>query len=735
MKRFLLIAIAALTVGAANAQLVKKQAAGKPQTQHQMTHKASVSKKYELAGAKAGVKAVQDKFSSNAKQSAGIKDLKPVIRQFKASRRAAELQPVYEGFGMERSSGNTVTWNMTSGTVTTDDATLNVLKNIIPNPFGFDEVLAEYTFDPESSSIIVKPQLVASGTDDDKNPIYIFLESATSADGSITFTLDETGHITGSYSIIYSVYPNEIYNFDEWMYTYEGYSGVKYNLPGEDVTPDISFESANLVLFAGLGLSGYSYNSNLAMTGAYATTNFANRTTDKVTAWNWSAIDASSDEEGVVYATGKDFDFPLSLKGGDAVGNVQLVATNNTKIADPFIFGAGKYLDEGAPHYENCYIYAGESAMDFEFSDGSTAIMTRQDPDGHLKFYTNWGTPDIAGEDYSMSKIYCYHEKPAAPLYITGVTLPMVNFTAKNNFELHIKICKVTWPNGRNGRPQLGEVLAEGDASGDNVNAEYSAGLTAVEFTELYRDSEDGLGEDIEYLFLEDEFMIVIEGWDNGTFSGVLGSQDAPLETALTSTWFEKSGNEGSMYSYTSWKTSLFVGLLGATYGWLYTEDNTNVTLPVEGGQTALHIQPYLCNSEESESMTRLWLDYSSEEIPDWLKVSFANEDYVETNTFDLAFEAEPLPAGVESRQANLVFCQEGGLLKVTITQGASAGIKGDVNGDGQVGIGDIICVTNYMAGHPGEITLEQADVNGDGEVGIGDIISITNIMAGTVTR
>ena len=688
MKRFLLIAIAALTVGAANAQLVKKQAAGKPKTQHQMTHKASVSKKYELAGAKAGVKAVQDKFSSNAKQSAGIKDLKPVIRQFKASRRAAELQPVYEGFGMERSSGNSVTWSMTSGTVTTDDATLNVLKNIIPNPFGFDEVLAEYTFDPESSSIIVKPQLVASGTDDDKNPLYIFLESATSADGTITFTLDETGHITGSYSIIYSVYPNEIYNFDEWMYTYEGYSGVKYNLPGEDVTPDISFESANLVLFAGLGLSGYSYNSNLAMTGAYATTNFANRTT---------------------------------------------VATNNTKVTDPFIFGVGKYLDEGTPHYENCYIYAGESDMDFEFSDGSTAIMTRQDPDGDLTFYKNWGTPDIASN--SMSKIYCYHEKPAAPLYITGVTLPMVSFTAKNNFELHIKICKVTWPNGRNGRPQLGEVLAEGDASGDNVNAEYSAGLTAVEFTELYRDSEDGLGEDIEYLFLEDEFMIVIEGWDNGTFSGVLGSQDAPLETALTSTWFEKSGNEGSMNYYTNWKTSLFVGLLGATYGWLYTEDNTNVTLPVEGGQTALHIQPYLCNSEESESMTRLWLDYSSEEIPDWLKVSFANEDYVETNTFDLAFEAEPLPAGVESRQANLVFCQEGGLLKVTITQGASAGIKGDVNGDGQVGIGDIICVTNYMAGHPGEITLEQADVNGDGEVGIGDIISITNIMAGTVTR
>ena len=54
---------------------------------------------------------------------------------------------------------------------------------------------------------------------------------------------------------------------------------------------------------------------------------------------------------------------------------------------------------------------------------------------------------------------------------------------------------------------------------------------------------------------------------------------------------------------------------------------------------------------------------------------------------------------------------------------------KGDVNGDGQVGIGDLIAVSNFMGGE-GSVTFEQADVNGDGEVGIGDIISITNIMA-----
>lgn len=35
------------------------------------------------------------------------------------------------------------------------------------------------------------------------------------------------------------------------------------------------------------------------------------------------------------------------------------------------------------------------------------------------------------------------------------------------------------------------------------------------------------------------------------------------------------------------------------------------------------------------------------------------------------------------------------------------------------------------MAGNGANITKERADVNGDGDVGIGDIVAITNIMAG----
>ena len=71
-------------------------------------------------------------------------------------------------------------------------------------------------------------------------------------------------------------------------------------------------------------------------------------------------------------------------------------------------------------------------------------------------------------------------------------------------------------------------------------------------------------------------------------------------------------------------------------------------------------------------------------------------------------------------------------LLECRVNVDQPAVIKGDVNEDGQVGIGDIIAVTNFMAdSEQSGITLEQADVNEDGQVGIGDIIAICNIMAG----
>ena len=573
------------------------------------------------------------------------------------------VQAVYEGMGTDVETASSVEWNMYLGTAS--DGTL-LVQDVIPDPFGFDGgVVVEYT--RVGNNIVIAPQLVASNS---AGTMFVFLEDASSADGTITLKVDNAGNITGSYNILYGAYSTDAYNFDDYLGYYSYVQNAKYNTPGNIVTPTVSFEPNSLVLFAGLGLNGYNFLSNLAFTSAYAPFSFNNLTTDKTTDWQWSVSSLNDEGDAEAFLTSNDRNLEFNTVGGDVYTDIQLVGVNETATSEAFTFGAGKSFDDrGEQNYTEAYVYVGGAESQFILNGETPAIITRQDPDGDLTFYTNWATPDKASN--SMSKIYCYHEKPAAPLYIEGVTLPLVNGTFNSDFNLHIKIYEASYPIG--GKISLGRVLAEGEATIENVNADYNVGLTAVEFTDLYVEDEIGMSETLPYLFLDTEFVIVIEGWDNGTFTGVLGSQDAPLDNARASTWFEMSGEEGSMYSYTSWKTSLFVGLLGATSGWLYTEDDTNVSIPATGEAVSIKVRPMYCNIDPAEdgSLTRLWIDDSSDDVPEWLTVGFANEDYADTFTFDLVFQADPLPAGAESRSATIVLVQEGAKLTVTVTQEA----------------------------------------------------------------
>lgn len=658
------MAIAVLTIGSASAQSVSKQA-GNLKSRNQVEQKATLHKNFEIAGEKVGVKAVRDKSDVTFKSSVNVNKLRPAKKLSQA--RAASVQATYEATGTHRSTSEAEEWEMTSGTVTLDDgSSVNVLTNVIPDIFWNEGIPVEYTVN--GNNIVIEPTLIASFPDEDAptGTYYIFLEDANSNNGAITLAMDDNGGITGSYSIIYSIYPAETYNYDDWVATYDGYTGVKYNIPGVYVAPEVSFEPGNLVLFAGLGLNGYSYSNNLSFTAPFATTNFTNLTTDQATAWSWTAPVEDGDA-----ITGTDKDFALELGNSETIENLQLVGTNKTEVSEPFIFGVGKTPEA----YETCFIIPGFTESSYMLNKETPSIITRQDPDGDLTFYTNWATPDKASN--SMSKIYCYHEKPAAPLYIEGVTLPLVNFTYSDDFNLHIKIQKAT----RTGnKVTLGDVIAEGDATTECINADFSVGLTGIEIP-LYKEDEDGMSTEIDHLFLDDEFMIVIEGWDNGTFSGVLGSQDNPLADAKTSTWFEMTGEEGSMYSYTSWKTSLFVGLLGATYGYLNTEDETDLTFAEEGETKTIHIEPMFSTSDGE---TLLYLEDDSE-IPEWIGIEIQNEVYTEDEFgFDLAITAEPLNAGSSAprkeeaagRTASFTLFQPGAKLDITVTQGTVTGIS-----------------------------------------------------------
>ncbi len=125
--------------------------------------------------------------------------------------------------------------------------------------------------------------------------------------------------------------------------------------------------------------------------------------------------------------------------------------------------------------------------------------------------------------------------------------------------------------------------------------------------------------------------------------------------------------------------------------------------------------------------------------LPEWLGIGIANLNeetetddagnvYPVTIDYDLMVGVDEL-TDAETRKVELVFMQEGGLLKVTINQGGEGDAKkGDVNGDGSVDVADISAVISQMAGSAEYAT---ADVNGDGAVDVADISAIISIMAG----
>ena len=610
------------------------------------------------------------------------------------------IEQTYNAHGISYFANEAVDWVMQRGTTVKDDEEFHFFVDMTPLIETFtgiypDGIDVEYT--QVGNTITVEPQVIASiSGDEESDTEYIMLFSYTSDDGSIVLTEDKMGLLTiDDESIALGAWSTKDFDptFGTFLGSYIIVDKPKFRSPDApaEAPKDVYCEPKELVLFAGLGYSGYSFNSNLAVMGAYAPTTFRNSTMDIATSFKWTATEYINDDETVI--TSKDRNFVLNTKGDAVYEDFSLTAFNQKEASEPYYWGTGNCLNnEGEIRYDAIYAYAGKGASSFQFSDGTYAVMTRQNPDYDLTFYVNWATPDIAA-NYSvssMSTIYSYQGKPATPLYLTGVTLPMVSFDAHDDFNLHIKIRKCT--RDARGGLTLGDVIAEGDATLENVVDEYDAGVTAVEFTELYIEDEFGMSETVDYLFIEDEFVIVIEDWDNGTFSGVLGSQQYNFNE-ITSTWFERTGEEGRLRYYGGGWPMLFIGLLDATYGYLYTEDDTNLIFDKDGGTSSIHVDPmYYSTDEETEEPTyRLYTESviedgeEVEEIPEWLSFEVANEDYTTATEvdedgeeyeyfvngidYDLVVNVEPLPEGVENRTAKVVFFQEGARLTVTITQ------------------------------------------------------------------
>ena len=193
----------------------------------------------------------------------------------------------YNAHGVDLYTNQAASWIMQRGTWTEDGEDYPVYVNLTPPEEMYagiypDGIYVDYV--QEGNTVTIEPQVIATLQGDDGETEYLMLFSGTSNDGKIVFTVDEKGTITTIDDETVMIAAWSTRQFDpEFGDTYLGWYTyivrVKYLLPDAppEAPTDVAFEPEELVLFAGLGITGYSYNSNLGVFGAYAPTKFLNR--------------------------------------------------------------------------------------------------------------------------------------------------------------------------------------------------------------------------------------------------------------------------------------------------------------------------------------------------------------------------------------------------------------------------------------------------------------------------
>ena len=126
---------------------------------------------------------------------------------------------------------------------------------------------------------------------------------------------------------------------------------------------------------------------------------------------------------------------------------------------------------------------------------------------------------------------------------------------------------------------------------------------------------------------------------------------------------------------------------------------------------------------------------FDEEELPEWV-ISYGAATTAESSYISrLGFECEPLPAGVEGRQAKLYLKGRGVIADtpIILTQGVvSETVPGDSDLDGSVTVADITTTAAYILGkNPNPFCFENADVDGDKVITVADITGTAGIILG----
>lgn len=570
-----------------------------------------------------------------------------------------EVETVYTGYGKDKQESAIINWDM--ATATKDGK--KVLVDVLPEINEGTPLFAEYS--QTGSTVTIPAQIVGTWSS-----YYVMLINLSSyyagGDGSIKFFLDENGNMpsTGDTICYYAVTANvaDMSYAAGYLTWEENVSFYKEGFEPPALAPKVEYVPENVNLFASYGADNYGYPS-YQIVAPYSNLSFLNVTTDPAESWSWSADALSYNGNGYdVESTqkGSDRNFVMQTEDGMYMSPT-LIGTNNGEDSAPYIWG---YSEED--NFKG-YMEAGSTSSSFYSSNDVAPFMTAANPVFSRVRYSNFET----GQGYD--KMLAYQGKPAAPLFCSGVSLSVYGFEFVEDQEFNLN-CYIVKCQRDGSRFAWGDTLYVGTASADGVEIFSEESVVAIIHFTFSAEDADGMETELDHIFIEDEFAVIIDGWENGTFKANAFHEYHTNENGAGYSAYYKPSED--RWVYFAGNDRIYVGFDDAAYGYLQVEGNTNIEAPAEGNETVLKVNPmlYSTSSEDGSAAVRLFVE-NADNMPDWIALDWDDSNY-EGGEFELSVIVEPNEDS-ESRSYTFRAFQEGAYFDVTVSQaGVSTGIE-----------------------------------------------------------
>ena len=455
----------------------------------------------------------------------------------------------------------------------------------------------------------------------------------------------------------------------------------------------------------------------------------------------------SKDSVRVVDAT-SDVD-PISgnlIKSGIAPGYYSpaptLVQDENT-----FVLGEKNAKWTENPTYYT-KVYTTTDFVPLSFFDNRTAVKNSISFSSSLSTHHLFGT-GIYKDSITSIGVYQIYEAPMSPLYVEDVYIKCASFQEKpipEGLQLTMQVYN----------PETNDLYAILTATSDDLSNWEAKSSTnygryyygTITFSQRV---EDLFGvEATEPFVVDGPVAIKILGVDQkGVDIGFNNAVTNPSEDELQLARSLIRYPDGSLKSFTYKGISLNATFTGFFDAIKDNEDGNKLKVADDGTVSDYAIvytaYPwYGYNGEKQDSVLYEgddeYYSFDDEEIPDWVISYTAYVDEWKAASpkrglTRIGFECEPLPEGVEGRQAKLYLKGRGVTADtpIILTQGVVIDVvPGDADEDGTVTVADITTTASYILGNnPQPFNFENADVDGDKAITVADITGTAGIILG----